>query len=103
MQVVAAVAHLQDIRNRALRTRRLALGQQVRLFMLIAEEARRRGIGLAEHQMTDGPEPRRAPGLQELVRLRPAVEAHAKAIRTQDPKGLEKGRPEPPVVAVVLD
>src|SRR5260370_83481 len=82
VDVIAGIAHLQDIRNRALGTMRLAFSQQVRLLMLVAKEAHRRGIALSEYQVADEPEARHAPRRDELVRLRPAVKANAEAIRT---------------------
>lgn len=57
----------------------IVLGQKIRLFVLVAQEPRRRGVPLAEHQMPDDAEPCRAPCLHEQVHLVPAVEADREA------------------------
>src|ERR1700676_430479 len=56
VDVIAGIAHLKDIRDGALWTRRRAFGQQVRLLMLVAKEAHRRRVALSEHQVADEPE-----------------------------------------------
>ena len=69
--------------------------------MLAAQIARCRGIALAEHDMSDKAKARVAPCGDELVGLRPAIEADAEGIGFQDAKHAVRGGLQPFVAIVV--
>ena len=69
--------------------------------MLIAHEADRRCIALAEDDVAGQPETRFAPGGDEAVGLVPAVEADAKTVVLEQAEDFREGWLEPAVVIVV--
>jgi hypothetical protein len=82
---------------------RIPFCQQIRLLMLILQEASLRGVLLAEDNMPDYVEAHTAPCVEELVGLRPAIERDHETVLLEKPVRFSEGRLEPVGVAVVLD
>jgi hypothetical protein len=81
MQAVAAIRPVDNIAYRPVRAFRVALGQQIGIFMLTAQEAGARRVALRERDVTGEAEPGLTPRADERIRARPAVEADAKNCR----------------------
>lgn len=103
VQLVAAVRHIHHIGDWVLRQRRPALREQECLFMVIAEKATLRAIGLAEDDVPDRLKTRALPCCEELVYLRPAVEAEHQAVLPENSIGLRHRGLQPVAVHVVLN
>src|SRR5690606_3515853 len=76
VQLVARIGEVDHVRDGIFRQTNIALRQQVSLFMLVAQELRRRRITLAEHDMSDNAETCRLPCVHEQIDLVPAVKRY---------------------------
>lgn len=68
------------VTNRVFRFIRIALRQQIRVFMLVTQMTRGRSVTLRKYQMSNDVEPCGAESVHKAVCLRPSIEADAKAI-----------------------
>jgi len=103
MQLVATVGHVDHVCYRLLRQRRPALGQQVRLLVLIAEEPRLRAVRLAKYDVSHRLKTRFFPGCEELIHFRPAVEHDGYTVHLEHPVRFPHRGSEPVGVRIVLD
>src|SRR5579871_502174 len=101
MQLIAAVLPVYHVADGAGGLLRVSLGKQVGAFMLIAQVLGAGSVPFWESQMPHHAKTRFAIGGQELVGVRPSIEAHAKAVGTEYPVHLCKCRLQPGVVIIV--
>src|SRR6185312_14173464 len=103
MELVARIWHVDDIRDGLYGQRWSALGEQICLFMLIAQEARFRGVCFAEDDMADRMKSCILPSCEERIRPGPTIKHDGETIMFQNAIGFTHRGPEPVVVDVVLD
>ncbi len=101
MQAVAGILPFDNVGNAHGGKRRIAFHEQVGVLVMITEEPFGRCIALRKRQMAGKMKPGAAPRGDELVRLRPAVEADAEGIGPKNAEDLGKRRSEPGGISIV--
>jgi hypothetical protein len=98
---VAAVSPIDHVADQCVRRLRPSLGQQVGAFVLISHESFRRRVALGEREVRHRPKAGARPGCEELVDLRPAIEADAKSVVFEHSVHLPIRRHQPLAVVIV--
>ncbi|ACV75824.1 hypothetical protein Za10_1281 [Zymomonas mobilis subsp. mobilis NCIMB 11163] len=103
MQFIARIRHVDHIRHRLSGPPHAPFCQKVGAFMLVAKKTRRRGVGFAEHDMTDHAKTCRLPGFGEEVDIVPPIKTDGKTAPFQHTVHLIHRRAEPTRVIVIAD
>ena len=103
MELVAAVGPVDNVADGVGWLFRVAFGEEIGAFVLVAQEFAGRGVALGENEVPDDAEASGAVRLHEPVDVRPSVEADTEAVPPQDAEHLGKRWLEPGGVIIVRD